>query len=112
MIATATDQAGNISEESVELTVTIDTTAPATPTALGLTAESDSGASSSDGITQNTSPTITVDVETGTTANLFLDGELIETVMPLVPLRLLIGDAHEDEELAPRVAGASAHGDP
>ena len=55
---TATDVAGNPSSAST-LTVTIDTVAPAAPSALAVAAAYDTGASASDGITSNSSLTIT-----------------------------------------------------
>ncbi|MBY0239695.1 MAG: DUF4214 domain-containing protein, partial [Burkholderiaceae bacterium] len=59
LTAKAADLAGNSSSASTSLTVTIDTTAPSsTPGTPLLDAGSDSGSSSSDGITRNNTPTL------------------------------------------------------
>ncbi|SDH13643.1 MULTISPECIES: Ig-like domain-containing protein [unclassified Duganella] len=55
----ATDVAGNVSEPSAALTVIIDARPLAVPTALALSAASDSGVSDRDGVTSDTTPTIT-----------------------------------------------------
>ncbi len=55
--ANATDLAGNASASSAALSVTIDTIAPAAPTVPDLIAASDSGKSSTDNITNITTPT-------------------------------------------------------
>ncbi|WP_233201260.1 Ig-like domain-containing protein, partial [Chromobacterium alticapitis] len=57
--ATATDAAGNVSGQSTAKSITIDTSAPIAPTVSGLTAATDTGASSTDGITANNQPTVT-----------------------------------------------------
>jgi autotransporter-associated beta strand protein/VCBS repeat-containing protein len=69
--ATATDAAGNASAASSALTIAIDASAPATPAAPILAAASDSGASASDGITRNTSPTISGTAEARSTVTLY-----------------------------------------
>ncbi len=69
--ATATDPAGNSSRTSAETDVTIDTAAPVTPPAPVLTAASDSGISSSDQITNVTTPTFTGSAEADATITLF-----------------------------------------
>ncbi|MGZ5559831.1 MAG: Ig-like domain-containing protein, partial [Methylobacter sp.] len=51
LTAKATDTAGNVSKASSGLTVTVDTTSPTQPAAPTLAAGSDTGVSSSDGIT-------------------------------------------------------------
>ena len=56
MTAKATDVAGNTGPASAVLSVTIDTTAPAAPSAPDLAAASDSGASNTDNITDVTTP--------------------------------------------------------
>lgn len=53
--ATATDSAGNVSAASAALAIIVDTTAPTAPTALVLAPADDTGASSTDGITSQTS---------------------------------------------------------
>src|SRR5205823_2398734 len=55
--ATATDAAGNTSGNSNTFTATIDTAAPAAPVVTGIL--SDTGSSSSDGITNDTSLSVT-----------------------------------------------------
>ncbi|WP_460885488.1 Ig-like domain-containing protein, partial [Pseudoduganella ginsengisoli] len=73
-----TDVAGN-SNAGITLQllrVTVDRTAPAAPTALDLTASSDSGSSATDNVTNVTKPTITGKAEAGSTVTLY-DGETI-----------------------------------
>jgi len=57
--ATYTDPAGNESDPSSALTVTIDTMAPAAPGTLDLATASDSGDNTSDDLTNDDTPTIT-----------------------------------------------------
>lgn len=64
--ARATDAAGNDSADSTSLAVTIDATAPATPGVPDLTAGTDTGTSSTDEITNDTTPTFNVDSDAGT----------------------------------------------
>ena len=72
--ATATDAANNTSSLSASYAVTIDTAAPAAPAALDLASADDSGSSSSDNITKNTSGlTISGSGESGATVTLFDD---------------------------------------
>ncbi|WP_232522436.1 beta strand repeat-containing protein [Marinimicrobium alkaliphilum] len=59
LTATTTDAAGNISDVSSALSVTVDTEAPAQPSAPLLETSSDSGISNSDGITNDATPLIT-----------------------------------------------------
>ncbi|HEX9694958.1 MAG TPA: Ig-like domain-containing protein, partial [Actinomycetota bacterium] len=61
--AVATDAAGNESAASPELTITVDTTAPAAPAAPDLVAASDTGASGTDNITNDATPDVTVSGE-------------------------------------------------
>ena len=68
--ATATDAASNTSSASAALSVTIDTTPPAL-SAPDLTAGSDSGSSSTDNITSDTTPTFTGTAEAGLTVTIF-----------------------------------------
>jgi hypothetical protein len=67
---TATDAANNTSLASDPLSVTIDTSVPAAPTALDLQTDSDSGASDIDDLTNDTTPTVTGSALTGTTVTL------------------------------------------
>jgi len=69
--AKAVDVAGNVSTVSSGLTVTIDTSAPAAPSAPDLTTASDSGENSTDNITTNTSPTFTGTAQAGATVTLY-----------------------------------------
>jgi len=69
--ARATDVAGNVSLASDALAVTIDRTRPTAPTGLDLIATSDTGVSSTDNITQVTTPTITGAAVAGTLVKLF-----------------------------------------
>ncbi|RZL32255.1 MAG: DUF4347 domain-containing protein, partial [Rubrivivax sp.] len=67
----ATDAAGNTSAASAALSITIDAVAPAAPGAPVLAAGSDSGASNSDGITSDTTPTVSGIAEAGSTVTLY-----------------------------------------
>ncbi|PZV35942.1 beta strand repeat-containing protein, partial [Mesorhizobium kowhaii] len=74
--AIQTDVAGNASAASTShaLDITVDTTAPAAPTALDLAAVDDTGSLSTDNITKNTSAlTISGSGENGATVTLFDD---------------------------------------
>ena len=68
--AIATDAVGNISATSSLASVTIDTTAPAAPSALTLDPSTDSGVSGDD-ITNFRKPTITGTAEVGSTVTLY-----------------------------------------
>lgn len=70
LTATATDVAGNVSGASTALKLTIDT-ATAAPLALDLASASDKGASTSDNITNVTTPVITGKAEAGATVVLY-----------------------------------------
>ncbi|WP_374319622.1 Ig-like domain-containing protein [Aquabacterium sp.] len=77
--AIQTDVAGNVSTKgSKALTVTIDTTVAA-PTALALTAASDTGSSTTDGITKNNLPTLTGKGEVGAQVKVYEDDTLLGT---------------------------------
>jgi hypothetical protein len=70
--AKATDKAGNISDPSVGLAITVDTTPPAAPGALDLAAVDDTGPLDSDNITKNTSAlTITGTADTGSIVTIY-----------------------------------------
>ena len=71
LTATATDAAGNVSTPSASLAVTIQTTAPAAPSAPDLTPASDDGVSNTDDITSITTPTFTGSAPAGNTVTLF-----------------------------------------
>ena len=68
---TATDVAGNLGPASAGTTITIDTVAPTAPSAPVLTAASDSGVSSSDRITNDTTPTLTGTAAAGSIVTIF-----------------------------------------
>ncbi len=67
----ATDAAGNVSTASTGLVVTIDATAPPAPSAPDMDAGSDSGASSTDNTTSDTTPTVSGTAEAGSTVTLY-----------------------------------------
>ena len=69
--AQATDAAGNVSAASTVLAITIDTTAPGLPTVPNMTPTTDSGASNSDDITNNPTPTFVGTAEANATVALF-----------------------------------------
>jgi len=71
---TTTDTAGNESLESPTLSITVDTGGPNVPATPDLIAASDSGLSSTDNITNVTSPTITGTCSDGDTMRLYLNG--------------------------------------
>ncbi|MAE66684.1 MAG: hypothetical protein CMJ18_20650 [Phycisphaeraceae bacterium] len=75
--ATAEDVAGNVSDPSDALVVTIDQTAPDAPTDLNLDDADDSGASNQDDITNVTAVDIDGDAESGTMVRLFVDGTVV-----------------------------------
>src|SRR5439155_1428427 len=74
LTAKATDLAGNTGPASGSLSVTIDTAAPAAPSTPDLTTASDSGASSSDDITSDSTPSFAGTAENGSSVQLFVDG--------------------------------------
>jgi len=69
--AVAADLAGNVSVKSSSVALTIDTTAPGTPSAVDMLAASDTGESSTDNLTNDSTPTITGKAEVGSTVTLF-----------------------------------------
>ena len=71
--AVATDSAGNASSESAVVNIEIDTTAPDAPV-IALDADSDSGESDSDGITQAGTLVFTVAAEAGVTVDVLQNG--------------------------------------
>ena len=76
--ATATDVAGNVSPASAALSITIDSANPAAPSTPDLDATSDTGSSSTDNLTSDTTPLLTGTAEAGSTVELFssVDGSL------------------------------------
>ena len=79
LTAQAVDPAGNTSGLSAALTITIDTTPPSAPSAPSLTAASDSGASSSDRLTNITTPTFTGTAEASSVIDLLVGGNVVGT---------------------------------
>jgi VCBS repeat-containing protein len=77
--ARVVDAAGNESADSPPLLVTIDQTPPATPVRPDLTAGSDTGASNTDNITSDTTPTFTGTTEAGADVRLYADGVQVGT---------------------------------
>jgi len=75
LTAKATDAAGNVSVASTGLTVTVDTSAPSAPGTANLDAESDTGTSSTDDLTNATTPTFTGTAEAGATVEVFVNGD-------------------------------------
>ncbi|PWC73071.1 hypothetical protein TSH100_31455, partial [Azospirillum sp. TSH100] len=76
LTAVAVDVAGNSSTASTGLAITIDTTAPGAPTGLALASGSDSGSSSSDGITNVVAPTVNGTAEANSVVTLY-DGTAV-----------------------------------
>lgn len=66
-----TDTAGNVGGAGATPTLNFDTLAPNAPSAPVMTAASDTGTSSSDNITRNTTPTFTGTAEAGATVRLY-----------------------------------------
>ena len=71
LTAKATDVAGNLGSASGALSVTIDGAAPAAPSVPDLLPTSDRGVSSSDNITDITTPTLTGTAEVGSTVTVY-----------------------------------------
>ena len=74
---TYTDTAGNAGGSAQVSGLTFDTLAPAAPTALDLDPGSDTGDSSSDNITGDTTPTFSGSAEAGSTVRLYADGQQV-----------------------------------
>ena len=74
--AKTTDQAGNVSPASDPLSITVDTTAPAKPTAPDLATGDDTGSSNSDNITSDTTPTISTTAVANATYEWIIDGTI------------------------------------
>ncbi|KUM04440.1 hypothetical protein Cv017_14550, partial [Chromobacterium subtsugae] len=77
---TAMATSGSVnSSVSTAYTVMIDTTAPSAPTVTGLTAATDTGSSSSDGVTSDNTPTVQGTAEANSTVTLYVDGTAVGT---------------------------------
>ncbi|GAA4422691.1 cadherin domain-containing protein [Bremerella cremea] len=81
LLITTEDELGNVSVTPFSLDFTFDTTAPAQPAAPDLDAGSDSGASDSDNITNDSTPTISVTTEPGAAVGFYFDNILRATVV-------------------------------
>jgi hypothetical protein len=102
--ATATDRAGNVGAESSKFELLIDTSAPAVASQIRLDLASDTGASSSDGVTRFKSPTATGDAESGSTVELYVDGVLAGIGTANSPWSIATGDLTDGtHKLAARV---------
>jgi Bacterial Ig-like domain/FG-GAP-like repeat/Bacterial Ig domain len=77
--ARATDPAGNVSPDSPNFNVVIDRTAPATPAVSGVT--SDTGASATDGITNDQTLFISGTAEAGSTVTVFRNSSQVGTTI-------------------------------
>ena len=73
----ADDLIGNLSTVA-EVNFTLDTIAPAAPAGLDLTSSSDTGASSTDDLTRDATPTVELTAEPNTRVRLFIDGVLAD----------------------------------
>jgi hypothetical protein len=71
LTAKATDAAGNTSQASGTLSVTVDTHAPGAPSKVDLLTASDTGSSQTDDVTTDTTPTFDVTAEAGSNVNVF-----------------------------------------
>ncbi|HEY9618362.1 MAG TPA: Ig-like domain-containing protein, partial [Microcoleaceae cyanobacterium] len=81
LTAQAIDIAGNVSTLSTPLNTTITTLVPSAPQDLRLTAATDTGTSTADGITTDHTPQITGNAEAGTTVRVWREQQLLgETV--------------------------------
>ncbi|MEB3327767.1 MAG: Ig-like domain-containing protein, partial [Candidatus Sericytochromatia bacterium] len=73
----AVDGAGNAGPVTPLRTVVIDTVAPIAPTVSGLTPDTDTGLSSTDGVTSTATPTFVGVAEPGTSVQLLAEGKLL-----------------------------------
>ncbi|HYG83253.1 MAG TPA: Ig-like domain-containing protein [Verrucomicrobiae bacterium] len=97
--ATFTDPAGNTSSPSPALNITILTTAPAALSAPDMTAATDTGASNTDNITSNPTPTFTGTCTSGDTITLYLNGATI------APTQVCSGGTYTITPTAPIASG-------
>jgi hypothetical protein len=85
---TATDTAGNTSAPSTPLNITIDTSVPSAPTAPDMTAATDSGSSSTDNITSDSTPDFTGTCTNGETIRVYVDG------IAIIPTQICSGGVY------------------
>jgi serralysin len=109
--AKAADVAGNVSAASVALSVTIDTLAPAAPSAPNMTAASDTGDLDTDNITSITTPTFNGTAEVGSTVTLYDGATAVGSVVTpttgkwTITSTILAAGAHSMSAKAADVAG-------
>jgi hypothetical protein len=77
LVVTATDVAGNVSMPSGATAITVDSTAPAAPAAPTLSPGTDTGASRSDGLTEDDSPVVVGTTEANATVELFDGAKMV-----------------------------------
>ena len=98
--AQQTDAAGNQGAASAVLSVTVDTSAPATPGAPDMTAATDTGASNNDSNTSDTTPSFAIAAPApGETPSLYVDGVKVAATFDalnnlLTPTNPISGAAH------------------
>ncbi|WP_423196817.1 hypothetical protein DFLDMN_000344 [Cupriavidus sp. H19C3] len=82
LTVTTTDEAGNVSEPSAPLAITVDTTVPTTPAIAGATDDAGTitGSIPADGVTDDTTPTLNGTTEAGATVDVYDNGTKIGTV--------------------------------
>ena len=78
---TTTDLAGNTGNAADSEAYSVDTSAPAAPSAPDLDAASDSGASNSDNVTNDTTPTFSGTAEPGATVSVYDGAVLLGTTV-------------------------------
>ncbi|WP_343730182.1 Ig-like domain-containing protein [Duganella sp.] len=81
LTAKATDAAGNVSNASAALVITVDIKAPSAPAALDLAAAADSGASSTDNLTSVTKPVVSGKAEANAIVALYDGATLLGSVI-------------------------------
>ncbi|WP_423196816.1 hypothetical protein DFLDMN_000343 [Cupriavidus sp. H19C3] len=82
LTVTTTDEAGNVSEPSAPIAITVDTTVPTTPAIAGATDDAGTitGSIPADGVTDDTTPTLNGTTEAGATVDVYDNGTKIGTV--------------------------------
>ncbi|MCQ4143513.1 Ig-like domain-containing protein [Vogesella sp. AC12] len=79
-ITALTTIGGASSAQSMSYSIMVDSSAPAAPAGLALSTATDSGSSSSDGITSQTMPTVTGTAEANSTVEVYVDGVPVGSV--------------------------------
>lgn len=80
-----TSRSGADDATSGSLSIEIDVTAPAAPTAIDLLSSSDSGISDSDNVTSDNTPTVSGDAETGSLVTLFSGADSVGSILANSP---------------------------